>query len=139
MHFNAVKSYVAETMRKEWRKDFFSHVIELSGFEDYNKEYDDKTDSFDWLKLFLLADCETLAYWVSNQASKLKFNYMKRLYVGRFSKNSNDYVDKAGTYNAYTLFKAMNIRVCPYCEHEFLDVVKVGHGLQTKRTIEFDQ
>lgn len=138
MHFDAVKSYVAETMRKEWRKDFFSNVIELSGFEDYDKEYDDIIDSFDWLKSFLLADCETLACWVSNQADKLKFNHMKRLYLGGFSKSPNDYVDKAGTYNAYTLFKAMNIKVCPYCEHDFLDVVKVGHGLQTKRTVEFD-
>lgn len=138
MHFEAVKSYVKNTMRMEWRKDFYCHVVELTGFEAYNKEYDEKKDTFDWLKQFLLADCETLTYWVANQADKLNFDYMKRLYLNRFSKSSNDYVDKEGTYNAYTLFGAMNIRVCPYCEHEFLDVVKVGHGLQTKRTVEFD-
>lgn len=32
----------------------------------------------------------------------------------------------------------MNLKVCPYCEHEFLDVVEVLQGTQTKRTIEFD-
>ena len=138
MHFEAVRSYVAEIMSKEKRKDFFTHVIELSGFEAYDKNYDYINDTFDWLRSFILADCDTLACWVANQAEKLKFNYMKRLYLGRFSKSSNDYVDKESTYNAYTLFNAMNIKVCPYCEHEFLDVVKVGLSLQTKRTIEFD-
>lgn len=32
----------------------------------------------------------------------------------------------------------MNLKVCPYCEHEFLDVVEVTQGTQTKRTMEFD-
>jgi hypothetical protein len=32
----------------------------------------------------------------------------------------------------------MNIKVCPYCEHEFLDIVTVKFGTQIKRTIEFD-
>lgn len=138
IHFEAVKSYVKNTMRMEWRKDFYSRVIALSGFEAYNKGYDEGRDTFDWLQQFLLADCDTLAYWVANQADKLKFDYMRRLYLNHFSKSSTVYVDKDGTYNAYTLFEAMNIKVCPYCEHEFLDIVKVGHGLQTKRTIEFD-
>ena len=138
MHFEAVKSYVTESMREQWRKDFFNHVTELPGFEKFAMDYDCSKDSCDWLELFLLADCETLAYWVANHADKLNFDYMKRLYLSRFSKSPNEYVDKLGTYNAYSLFKAMNIRVCPYCEHEYLDVVKVGHGLQTKRTIEFD-
>lgn len=136
MHFEAVKSYVKNTMRMEWRKDFYSRVIALSGFEAYKKGYDEGRGTFDWLKQFLLADCDTLAYWVANQADKLKFDYMKRLYLNRFSKSSTDYVDKDGTYNAYTLFERMNIKFCPYCEHEFLDIVKVGDGL--KRTIEFD-
>lgn len=138
MHYEAVKNYVCETMCAEWRKDFYCHVIELSGFEAYDRIYDRERDTYDWLKQFLLADCETLSYWVENQADRLKFSYMKRLYRNRFSKSPNNYVDKEATYNAYTLFKEMNIKVCPYCEHEFLDVVKVCRGLQTKRTIEFD-
>lgn len=74
MHFEAVKSYVKNTMRMEWRKDFYSHVVALSGFETYNEEYDEEKDIFDWLKQFLLADCNTLAYWVTNQADKLRFD-----------------------------------------------------------------
>ena len=66
MHFDAVKSYVKNTMRMEWRKDFYSHVVGLWGFETYNKEYDEGSDTFDWLEQFLLADCDTLAYWVAN-------------------------------------------------------------------------
>ena len=138
MHYEAVKSYVSETMHAKKRKCFYYKVIELAGFEAYERDYDEEGDTYDWLKHFLLADCETLVSWVEYHADKLKFDYMKRLYLNRFSKSPVDYVDKEATYNAYTLFKKMNIRVCPYCEHEFLDVVSVNHGMQTKRTVEFD-
>ena len=50
MHFEAVKSYVKNTMRMEWCKDFYSCVIALSGFEAYNKGYDERRDTFGWLK-----------------------------------------------------------------------------------------
>ena len=37
LHYEAVKSYVADIMRKEQRKDFYQKVIVLPGFESYDK------------------------------------------------------------------------------------------------------
>lgn len=48
LHYEAVKSYVADIMRKEQRKDFYQKVIDLPGFESYDKEYDFRHDTFDW-------------------------------------------------------------------------------------------
>lgn len=72
-------------MRKEQRKDFYQKVIDLPGFESYDKEYDFRHDTFDWLKQFVLADCSTLASWVANCPKLLKFDYMKKVYINRFS------------------------------------------------------
>lgn len=75
LHYEAVKSYVADIMRKEQRNDFYQNVIVLPGFESYDKEYDFRHDTFDWLKQFVLADCSTLASWVANCPKLLKFDY----------------------------------------------------------------
>ena len=74
MHYEAVKSYVSETMHAKKRKGFYYKVIELAGFEAYERDYDEEGDTYDWLKHFLLADCETLVSWVEYHADKLKFD-----------------------------------------------------------------
>ena len=103
LHYEAVKSYVADIMRKEQRKDFYQNVIVLPGFESYDKEYDFRHDTFDWLKQFVLADCSTLASWVANCPKLLKFDYMKKVYINRFSNGISKYVDRQETYNSYAL------------------------------------
>lgn len=138
LHYEAVKSYVADIMRMKQRKDFYQKVIALPGFEKYDKKYDWEHDTFDWVKQFVLADCSTLASWVANSPKLLKFDYMKKVYQNRFSNGVTKYVDRNETYNSYALFEKMNLKVCPYCEHEFIDVVKVMNGAQIKRTLEFD-
>lgn len=135
-HFDAVKSYVYDIMRPIAREDFYHSVIALPGFERYPKVYDFRNDTFDWLKQFLLADYRTLESWVKNCAHLLTFDYMKKVYLNRFSKGLNDFVDRQGTYNSYTLYRLMGVKVCPYCEHEFIEVVEI-YG-QDRRTMEFD-
>ena len=135
-HFDAIKSYVRDIMRSEARKDFYKHVVALPEFEHYPKVYDGQNDELKWLKQFILADYMTLESWAKNHAQLLSFDYMKKVYLNRFSNGLNDYVDKQGSYNSYTLFNLMGVRVCPYCEHEFIEVVKI-HGKQ-RRTMEFD-
>ena len=138
LHYEAVKSYVADIMHKELRKEFYQEVVALPGFEKYDSGNDLEHDTFNWLKQFILADCPTLAGWVANCSELLKFDYMKKVYLNRFSNGISNYVDRNETYNAYTLFENMNLKVCPYCEHELLDIVEVMHGKQIKRTLEFD-
>lgn len=135
-HFDAIKSYVRDIMRSDARKDFYKHVIALPGFEIYHKEHDEQNDDYNWLKQFILADFKVLESWVKNHAQLLSFDYMKKVYLNRFSKGLDDFVDKQGSYNSYTLYELMGVKVCPYCEHEFLEVVEI-YG-QKRRTMEFD-
>ena len=132
LHYDAVKSYVENTMREAPKTNFHSRVLALSGMEDVSD-----TDGLDvWLKRFILATPKQLEKWASEEKDKLSFVEMRSLYLNRFSNSPNTFVDPAGTYNAYTLFKKMGINVCPYCEHEFIDIVlKDG---QERRTMEFD-
>lgn len=135
-HFSAVKSYVRDIMRPKSRDEFYSDVIALPGFERFSKVYDAQRDTFDWLEQFILADYKTLEMWSKNNAKQLAFDHMKKVYLNRFSKSPNDYVDKQETYNSYTLFRMMDISVCPYCEHEFIEEVAI-YGKE-RRTVEFD-
>lgn len=136
MHFNAIKSYVKEVMSEEIRKNFYHHIIALPGFEGFPRDFPQDNDSYGWLKEFLLANLNTLAHWVNGSKDKLQFNEMKKLYLTSFSNGTSKFVDKACSYNAYTLIDAMDIHVCPYCEHEFLDVIEIDG--KKKRTFEFD-
>ena len=47
-----------------------------------------------------------------------------------------NFVDTAGTYNAYRLIEKMGIHVCPYCDDEYMDTVEVDG--KKKRTSEID-
>lgn len=132
LHYEAVKSYVENTMKHAARDHFHSQVLELSGMEDISE-----SDGVDiWLKRFILASPNQLEKWASEEKGKLSFLEMKSLYLNRFSKSPTIFVDSAGTYNAYVLFKKMGIKVCPYCEHEYIDIVlKDG---DERRTVEYD-
>lgn len=132
LHYEAVKSYVENTMRVAPKEDFHRHVLTLSGMEDVAE-----VDGVDiWLKRFILANPEQLDKWATEEKENLSFTEMKSLYLNRFSNSPTTYVDPAGTYNAYTLFEKMGIKVCPYCEHEFLDIVQKDGN--KRRTMEFD-
>lgn len=136
MHFSAVKNYCSEIMHPNSLEDFYKKVIALHGFDSFHQEYVEGESGFEWLRRFILADHNTLSIWVKEQADKLKFDQMKKLYLNRFSKSPDIFVDNHGSYNSYTLFRTMGIKVCPYCEHEFLNEVQIaGHS---RRTIEFD-
>lgn len=136
MHYAAVKNYCSEIMRPDTLRDFYQKVIALPGFDSFPQEYIEGKDDFEWLWRFILADHNTLSTWAKGETDKLQFDHMKRLYLNRFSKSPDVFVDSHGTYNSYTLFRTMEIKVCPYCEHEFLDEVLIGG--HTRRTMEFD-
>ena len=136
MHFIAVRSYVCQIMRHDARSTFYRSVVALPGFDVYDENYEEGESGCEWLRQFILADYSTLSDWAYHHANKLKFDCMKKLYINRFSKSPDIFVDKDNTYNSYTLFRCMDIKVCPYCEHEFLDEVEIDG--QTRRTMEFD-
>lgn len=138
MHFEAVKSYVRDIMRNEARDKFYCDVVSLPGFEHFARQFDSEEDSFDWLEKFILAEFPVLQSWVQSCPDKLKFDSMKRLYLNRFASGRADFVDRAAMYNSNVLFEKMGIKVCPYCEHEFIETVTVGEDNRQRRTMEFD-
>ena len=132
LHYEAVKSYVENTMREAPKKSFHRSVLSLSGMENLSET--DDTDT--WLKRFILASSKQLDKWATEEKDKLSFTEMKSLYLNRFSNSPTSFVDPEGKYNAYTLFAKMGIKVCPYCEHEFIDIIQKDG--KERRTMEFD-
>lgn len=130
MHYTAVLDYVTCSLPEDKRHNLYLHIAQLPGADHY-----DELD-YDWLKSCILANTATLREWTTNHAEKLRFDYFKELYLNRFSNGADNYVDSGKSYNAYTLFNAMGIHVCPYCEHEFLSDVDING--KRKRTLEFD-
>jgi len=138
MHYEAVKSYVKDIMRAADRNGFYSDVRSLPAFNSLPETFDFEKGSYDWLEKFILAEPQTLREWVNNNPERLKFLSMKRLYLNRFAKGSANFVDRDNAYNSNTLFKEMGIKVCPYCEHEYIEIVTVGEDNKERRTMEFD-
>lgn len=133
LHYSAVEDYVKH-LDENAQNAIYASVIKLKGFEEYDASRN-KAD-YPWLKQFILADLDTMRGWVTNQSNDLRFTEFQALYGSRFSNGIGNFVDSAGTYNAYTLIEKMNIKVCPYCDDEYLDVVE-SDG-KTRRTSEFD-
>lgn len=90
---------------------------------------------FSWLENFILTDVLTLEKWVKHSPDKLKFSFFKNIYNEYFAVKGK-YVDEAKKYNAYTLFKLMELSVCPYCDDESIYILNTDKG--EKRTNDFD-
>lgn len=133
LHYEAVEDYVRKSS-KDVQDKIYANVIQLHGFEGYRKARDEK--DYSWLRSFILADMVILRDWVENQPDNLRFLDFQQLYGTRFSNGASNYVDSAGTYNAYALIAKMGIQVCPYCDDEYIDVV--DQNGKKKRTSEFD-
>lgn len=128
-HYQAIEDYVTSKPKGEIDSIYLNIAKLIDGLEPH------RPDNYDWLKCFILADVETLEEWVVKKEKMLQFYFFKDLYNRRFSTNDK-YVDSAGIYNAYTLLNKMDVKVCPYCEDEYFDILHPDQGL--RRTSEFD-
>lgn len=129
-HFNAVLDYVEHRSTQE-QDELFNDVTRITGCHMQSRPPLD----YSWLRDFILADVTTLEDWVCNHTEDLKFQFFKRLYLNRFA-NKDAYVDSNGRYNAYTLLEMMDIKVCPYCDDEQMDILHPTQG--DRRTCDFD-
>lgn len=128
-HYSAVKDYMMA------QSDATQNDVYLAVKNFFEGLPDARPNNYDWLKGFILADAEVLESWVNSKPAQLKFKFFKELYLSKFAK-IDKYVDRACTYNAYTLFSMMDIKVCPYCDDEYFDIL---HPIQGKRrTCDFD-
>lgn len=128
-HYSAVEDYIISQSEATQNDVYLALKNLIAGLPEA------RPDSYDWLKGFILADAEVLESWVNSKPDQLKFKFFKELYLSRFAK-IDKYVDRAGTYNAYTLFSMMDIKVCPYCDDEYFDILHPKQG--KRRTCDFD-
>lgn len=134
MHSNAIIDHVKNGMVADAVDALYQNIIKLSGFETYATMRD--VEDYEWLKQFVLADPPTLKRWANTEKAKLDFTDFSDIYTKSFSNGTDKYVDTKATYNAYTLFKEMNISVCPYCEDQFINIFDING--KKIRTVEFD-
>lgn len=134
LHYKAVKDYVMTKMSSDDIEDIYRNIRQLPLGNTYPADRD--VNDYSWLRSFILADLAMLKEFVSNYSQFLKFEQFKNVYVKRFAKGNDTYVDSGKSYNAYTLFNKMDIKVCPYCEDSNIGVFQKGNN--KKKIEEFD-
>lgn len=133
-HANAVIRYV-KSKDDAYQQKLYDNIAKIM------PQYIDfktlkQADNWKWLSDFILADVETLKIFVTNKAL-LQFDEFKTIYSSKFCNGATVYVDDQAKYNAYTLCENLKITVCPYCDEEYLDILK-SDGKKTLRTLEID-
>ncbi len=130
-HYIAVLSYVRSKSDDEIDR-LYSDVRGLLP----HLPADRNAADFSWLRRFLLASPIQIDDWVNNKKGSLEFDFFKKLYVNRFAKSPNDYVDSQRTYNAYSLLESIDFHVCPYCDENYMDIVEIEGKM--RRTFDID-
>lgn len=87
------------------------------------------------LRKFILADVDTLRKLVEEDADRLHFDCFLKMYSNQFSCSPTSYLFEY--YNAYTLVKELDVQICPYCDEEYIEIIKTKDGTQ-RRTAELD-
>ena len=133
-HANAVVNYV-KSKDNAYQQQLYDNIVKIM------PQYSDfktlkQADNWKWLSDFILADVATLKIFVTKE-DLLKFKEFKTIYSSKFCNGATVYVDDQAKYNAYTLCENLKITVCPYCDEEYLDILK-SDGKKTLRTLEID-
>lgn len=121
----AVKDYIERLTKKE-QKDIYNAVIAL--LEDYSTELD--FYEYKWLERFLLADVEKLRQ-MKNKSIEMDRKYFVKMYEDWFSRRKS-------SYNALFLVKALGLKVCPYCDRNYINIVNRDMNEMERRTDQLD-
>ncbi|MDE7340664.1 MAG: hypothetical protein K2N80_08895 [Lachnospiraceae bacterium] len=124
LHVQEVKKYIARSS-EEKQKDIYRAVITL--LADNSREND--FDKYKWLETFLLADVEKLREMKEREGIDRK--YFVELYENWFSRRES-------SYNALFLVKALGLKVCPYCDRNYINVVYRDMDKAERRTDQLD-
>lgn len=124
-HVQAVKDYI-ESLPKEKRKAIFDAVSALLA----ENSLDNEVDEYKWLETFLLADVEKLRQMKKN-SKEIDKRYFVEMYEGWFSKRER-------SYNALILVKMLELKVCPYCDRNYINVVYRDMSKTERRTDQLD-
>lgn len=133
-HFRAICFYV-KRKRKKYQKELFEAISRLMP---YDKDFEQSiiSDDWRWLKNFLLSDVETLRNFTKKK-DLLQFKQFRDLYLNRFCAGADRYIDETLQYNAYTFLRNLGTSVCPYCDEEYIEILKTEDE-KMLRTTEID-
>ena len=133
-HANAVVNYV-KSKDSIYQQQLYGNIAKIMPqYADFKTLK--QADNWRWLSNFILVDVATLNTFVANKGM-LQFEEFKTIYSSKFCNGATVYVDKQAKYNAYTLCENLKITVGPYCDEEYLDILK-SDGKKTLRTLEID-
>lgn len=130
IHSSAIINYVSH-QTEQTQNELYAHIRQILEGLPENRPIGD----YDWLCRFILADVDVVEYWATYKRDYLTFGLFLNLYENKFATIDKS-VSYDESYNAYTLLTAMNIKVCPYCDDEYFDIIHPEQGL--RRTCEFD-
>lgn len=133
-HFYAVCAYISGK-KPDYQEEVYNQVC---GVMPYDKSFEDckAENDWQWLRQFILADVETLRNMIQHP-EQLQFRQFKDIYSRCFCAGAAKYVDEEAKYNAYSFIENMGVKICPYCEEEYLDVIEKSEGGKL-RTLELD-
>lgn len=134
VHASAVINYV-KSKHHSYQETLFDHINQIMPQAKSLVEYQ-KNDDWRWLRDFILADVAVLASFTAQKAL-LQFKEFKEMYSSKFCNGATVYVDSKTKYNAYAFCENLNVTVCPYCDEEYLDILKADDK-KAVRTIEID-
>lgn len=130
-HFGAILAYV-KSKKEDWIDNLYVKIRKLVPTLPLSRDNSD----FAWLQDFILVSPQEMETWVISSSQNLKFDEFKKIYLNRFAKGPQHFVDPSATYNAFSLLELIDFNVCPYCEDEFFDIIEIEG--KKKRTCDFD-
>lgn len=133
LHYSAVESWFLHRNENDQHRLQVA-IMQLPGMEQYTNV--DGASRYGWLEGFVLADLQTMREWVNHCPEKLRFTDFYELYVNKFAKGSDTFVDPEKRYNATVLQNMLNVGVCPYCDDMRIQVL--DNDGKMVRTGEFD-
>lgn len=113
MHYEYVKGYL-KRKKESYRREIYDDVKELLHEEEWQGDF----ESYNWLKKFLLADVESLRKMSAENKKAMKSAYFKKIYENHFSRIM---LDKPDEYSAAVMVRMLDIRVCPYCDRNYIN------------------
>lgn len=132
-HVDAIESYVSGRGH-DYCQQLFTDVTRAMP---YGKTFEETAacDDWGWLNDFILLDVEGLKRLAAHP-EKLRFDQFRKIYEQRFSNGSDNFVDRESSYNSFAFVSNLDVRICPYCDREYLETFERG-GSQRK-TLEID-
>ncbi len=135
VHVAAMIKYI-QKQAVSYQKQLYGYVTKVLSYE-VSFEETNARDDWNWLEKFLLADVAAMRSWTLEKPDDLKFISFSEIYKNLFSNGAEKYLDDDMKYNAYALIENLGVKICPYCEEEYLHVL---HDEKNKlqRTLELD-